>query len=384
MTLQADRPTTSLTLADGCLTLTTGDRSSRYHFIWLRDNCWCEECRVLQTGERRIFTAYLPPDIAPTSAVLDGEAVAVTWNDGHDSRYTLSWLDAFDYSNPQPKSSTRHLWDASLGALPRFEHDAVINEPAVQRAYLEAVRDYGAAVVSNTPAVDREGERFAASIGHLRETAFERVHNVHHDPAGYNVAHTPIELKPHTDMPSYHWPPSIQLLHFLVNEATGGESTLVDGWKVLSDLRAQHPDAFDVLCRVPVTFQLFSEDEDTLATSPLVQLDSDGNVKLLRFSNQLALPLQASFDDVAAFYDAQRILGQMIDDDRYKLVFKANNGDLLTVHSHRVLHGRLSFDPTSGARHLQDVYMDYDDFMDRLNVLNGTHKPVPSNGGPSA
>ena len=384
MTLQADRPTTSLTLADGCLTLTTGDRSSRYHFIWLRDNCWCEECRVLQTGERRIFTAYLPPDIAPTSAVLDGEAVAVTWNDGHDSRYTLSWLDAFDYSNPQPKSSTRHLWDASLGALPRFEHDAVINEPAVQRAYLEAVRDYGAAVVSNTPAVDREGERFAASIGHLRETAFERVHNVHHDPAGYNVAHTPIELKPHTDMPSYHWPPSIQLLHFLVNEATGGESTLVDGWKVLSDLRAQHPDAFDVLCRVPVTFQLFSEDEDTLATSPLVQLDSDGNVKLLRFSNQLALPLQASFDDVAAFYDAQRILGQMIDDDRYKLVFKANNGDLLTVHSHRVLHGRLSFDPTSGARHLQDVYMDYDDFMDRLNVLNGTHKPVPSNGGPPA
>ena len=384
MTLQADRPITSLTLADGCLTLTTGDRSSRYHFIWLRDNCWCEECRVLQTGERRIFTAYLPPDIAPTSAVLDGDAVAVTWNDGHDSRYTLSWLDAFDYSNPQPKSSTRHLWDASLGALPRFEHDAVINEPAVQRAYLEAVRDYGAAVVSNTPAVDREGERFAASIGHLRETAFERVHNVHHDPAGYNVAHTPIELKPHTDMPSYHWPPSIQLLHFLVNEATGGESTLVDGWKVLSDLRAQHPDAFDVLCRVPVTFQLFSEDEDTLATSPLVQLDSDGNVKLLRFSNQLALPLQASFDDVAAFYDAQRILGQMIDDDRYKLVFKANNGDLLTVHSHRVLHGRLSFDPTSGARHLQDVYMDYDDFMDRLNVLNGTHKPVPSNGGPSA
>ena len=384
MTLQADRPTTSLTLADGCLTLTTGDRSSRYHFIWLRDNCWCEECRVLQTGERRIFTAYLPPDIAPTSAVLDGDAVAVTWNDGHDSRYTLSWLDAFDYSNPQPKSSTRHLWDASLGALPRFEHDAVINEPAVQRAYLEAVRDYGAAVVSNTPAVDREGERFAASIGHLRETAFERVHNVHHDPAGYNVAHTPIELKPHTDMPSYHWPPSIQLLHFLVNEATGGESTLVDGWKVLSDLRAQHPDAFDVLCRVPVTFQLFSEDEDTLATSPLVQLDSDGNVKLLRFSNQLALPLQASFDDVAAFYDAQRILGQMIDDDLYKLVFKANNGDLLTVHSHRVLHGRLSFDPTSGARHLQDVYMDYDDFMDRLNVLNGTHKPVPSNGGPSA
>jgi gamma-butyrobetaine dioxygenase len=384
MTLQADRSTPTLTLADDHLTLTWDHGASRFHYLWLRDNCWCEQCRVLQTGERRIFTAYLPADIAPTQAGVDGDAITIGWSDGHASRYTLSWLTEFDYSNTRESTDTTRLWDANLGSPPRFEHDGVLNDAAVQRAYLEAVRDYGAAVVANTPSVDREGERFAEVIGHLRETAFERVHNVHHDPAGYNVAHTPIELKPHTDMPSYHWPPSVQLLHFLVNEATGGESTLVDGWRVLADLRSEHPDAFDVLCRVPVTFQLFSETEDTLATSPLVQLNADGSVRMLRFSNQLALPLQASFDDVGAFYDAQRILGRMIDDDRYKLVFKAQNGDLLTVHSHRVLHGRLSFDPTSGARHLQDVYMEYDDFMDRLNVLTGTHKPVPSNGGQPA
>ena len=151
--------------------------------------------------------------------------------------------------------------------------------------------------------------RFAEAIGHVRETAFERVHNVRHDPKGYNVAHTALELKPHSDLPSYHWPPSIQLLHFLVNESDGGESTLVDGWKVLADLREQNPEAFDVLCRVPVTFQLFSEDEDTLATSPIVQLDTAGNVRLFRFSNQLALPLNAPFDDVGDFYEAYRTSG---------------------------------------------------------------------------
>ena len=370
-------------LADRHLTLTGAGADSRFHYVWLRDNCWCDECRVTQSGERRLFTATIGDDIAPLEAHLDDGATAleISWNDGHRSTFSLAWLDAFDYSHPSRSVDTRIYWTSTLPALPRFEHDEVVGKPDVQQTYLEAVRDYGAAIVSNVPSVNGEVARYAETIGHVRETAFERVHNVRHDPQGYNVAHTALELKPHSDLPSYHWPPSIQLLHFLVNESNGGESTLVDGWQVLADLREQDPTSFDVLCRVPVTFQLFSDDEDTLATAPIVQLDTAGNVRLFRFSNQLALPLNAPFEDVGDFYDAYRRLGRMLDSDHYKLVFKTETGDLLTVHGHRVLHGRRAFDPASGARHLQDVYMEYDDLMDRLNVLQGTHKPVPSNGG---
>jgi gamma-butyrobetaine dioxygenase len=376
-------PAATLSLADRYLTVTAQVKASSYHYVWLRDNCWCDECRVPQSGERRLFTANIADGIAPVEASLaDGAStLSVSWNDGHESRYSLAWLDDNDYSNRSDALDYPvTLWTSEMGSLPRFEHSAVVGEPVTQRAYLEAVREYGAAIVAHTPSVDKEVARFAEAIGHVRETAFERVHNVRHDPKGYNVAHTALELKPHSDLPSYHWPPSIQLLHFLVNESSGGESTLVDGWRVLSDLRARSPEAFDTLCRVPVTWQLFSDDEDTRATAPIVQLDTAGRVKTFRFSNQLALPLQASFDDVGAFYDAYRTLGRMLDDAHYKLVFKTETGDLLTVHGHRVLHGRLAFDPGSGARHLQDVYMEYDDLMDRLNVLTGTHKPVPSNG----
>jgi len=382
--LSAEQVTLDLA-TDHLTVMRTGSGPASFHFVWLRDNCGCPECRVGQSGERALFTATIRDDIAPTQAsVLDGAAgprLRIDWNDGHTTSYALAWLLDHDYSSD--RAGTVHepvLWDATLAAVPTFEHDDVVGTPEGQVAYLDAVRDYGVAVVRHTPSVEGEVERFAQKIGHVRETAFERIHNVRHDPTGYNVAHTAAELKPHTDLPSYHWPPSIQLLHFVVNEATGGESTVTDGWRIAEDLRRSDPPAFDVLTRVPVAFQLFSSTEDTYATAPLIQVDATGRISTFRFSNQLAQPLRASFDDVGAFYRAYLLLGRMIDGPDYKVAFKARSGDLLTVHGHRVMHGRLAFDPRSGGRHLQDVYMEFDDFTARARVLRGTHIAAPANG----
>ncbi|CAN5513267.1 gamma-butyrobetaine dioxygenase [soil metagenome] len=374
-------PKTCPSLADRYLTIEIDGTDRHFHYVWLRDNCWCSECKVAQSAERRLYTANIADHLVATQAEQDDDQrLRVEWSDEHRSTYSAQWLRTHDYSEAA-RASRRHdptLWNASLGQIPRFEHADVVDTSEGQLAYLDALRDYGVAVVSNTPSIPGEVERFAETIGHVRETAFERIHNVRHDPSGYNVAHTPLELKPHTDLPSYQWPPSIQLLHFLVNEASGGESTVTDGWAILADLRRADPAAFDTLTQVPVRFQLFSEDEDTGATAPLVQLDSAGQVRTFRYSNQLAQPLDVPFDDVDRFYDAYRTLGRMIDSNRYKLVFKTHSGDLLTVHGHRVMHGRLTYDPSSGARHLQDVYMEFDDMMARRRVLSGVHKPVPA------
>ena len=371
----------AVTQAEDYLELTLDGAVLRFHYIWLRDNCGCPECRVVQSGERRLFTAGIPRHLRPREVVRDAvsRSLQITWPDGHRSRYREDWLTRHDYSRPRLPASTaeRRLWTAHSAPLPAFEHEDVVGSREAQLAYLDAVHDYGAAVVHGTPCVSHEVERFSAAIGcHVRETAFERVHNVRHEASGYNVAHTALELKPHTDLPSYHWPPSIQLLHFLVNRARGGASTLTDGWAVLSELRRQDPDAFETLCRIPVTFQLFSPDEDTCATAPLVQLDARGDVTAFRFSNQLALPVDAGFEDVAAFYDAYQLLGAMVDSGDFTQEFRTESGDLLTVHGHRVLHGRRAFDPASGDRHLQDVYLEYDDLMARRRVLRGTHIPL--------
>ena len=358
--------------------LPDGERT--FHHVWLRDNCWCHACRVHQTAERNLFTADIPTDVAPSRAWLDEHATLhIIWDDGHRSAYTSAWLARHDYSD-RARASRRHdpvLWGGDVQP-PAFDHADVMDGASGQLAYLEALRDVGVAIVRGVPTVPGEVARFAEALGHVREVAFERVHNVCHDPEGYNVAHTPGELKPHTDMPSYMWPPSVQLIHFLVNRADGGESVVVDGWRVLSDLRSDDPDAFAVLASVPVPFQLFSASEDTYAVAPMVQLDAEDRVAVFRFSNQLACPLDVSADVVEPFYTAYRRLGAMIDSPAYRVVFKAAEGDLLTLHGHRVLHGRLPFDPGSGARHLQDVYMEWDDLMARRRVLRGEHRPLPA------
>lgn len=371
----------ALTLDERHLALVLDGRVRRFHYVWLRDNSWAPPDRVAQSGERRLFTGAIPPGIRPTSASFDAAAgLEVLWNDGQACVYSPEWLRRHDYSTgprrrPRPAAA---LWPADAPEPPRFAHADVVGATAGQLAWLDAVVEHGAAIVTGVPSEHHEVERFARTVGHVREVAFERVHEVRHDPAGYNVAHTPAELKPHTDMPSYDWPPSVQLLHFLTNRARGGESTLVDGWAALAELRRDAPGHFATLCRVPVPYQLFSEDEDTWAENPMVTLDTDGEVRLLRFSNQLAQPLAVPFEEVESFYDAYRHLAGILDSGRYRASFRSGDGDLVTVHSHRVLHGRLPYDPASGSRHLQDVYMDVDDLLARRRVLRGEHKPLPA------
>jgi alpha-ketoglutarate-dependent taurine dioxygenase len=371
-----------VTVDAGVVAVDLGDRTGRFHAVWLRDNCWCDDCRITQTAERRLFTPDIPDDLSVVAAEPVPGGIAISWSDGHSTTFSSEWLVAHDYSADARKRRIHEpvLWTATF-TVPRFAHDAVVGTGEGQRAYLDAIRDFGVAIVTGVPSIDGEVERFAETLGHVREVAFERVHNVMHDPTGYNVAHTNLGLKPHADFPSYHWPPSIQLLHFLVNQAEGGESIVVDGWKVVDDLRRDDPEAFEVLTRCPVPYQLFSATEDTYATAPMIQLDSAGKVAMIRFSSQLAQPLDLPFEDVEAFYAAYRKLGRLMDAEQYRNTFKTGNGDLLTVHGHRVLHGRLGFVVGSGARHLQDVYMEFDDLMARRRVLLGIHEPMSATIG---
>jgi len=209
----------------------------------------------------------------------------------------------------------------------------------------------------------------------VRETIYDRLHNVRATPGeynAYNVASTTLELKPHTDMPNYNNPPGVQMFHFLVNESEGGESTAVDGFNVAAQLKKQDPKAYDTLASTPMSFRMFSARGDIVSSNPLLTLDVFGELKVFRYSNQLAQTTTIAADKTTEFYRAYRQLGRLIEAPENMVQFRLNTGDIMVTNNLRVMHGRKSYDANAGARHLQLSYMDMDDVLSRIRMLHKT------------
>ena len=80
----------------------------------------------------------------------------------------------------------------------------------------------------------------------VRDSSLGLIFDVKLDPAGYNIAYTAEEVPPHNDNAQYTNPPSGQVLAMLINDATGGESVVVDTWNVVEQLAAIDPTMLDV------------------------------------------------------------------------------------------------------------------------------------------
>ena len=69
--------------------------------LWLRDNCPCDDCRVVETQEKRFILSSVDADLAPTEVGLDNSQLSITWPDNHQTRFPLSTIDQLMI--PEPK-----------------------------------------------------------------------------------------------------------------------------------------------------------------------------------------------------------------------------------------------------------------------------------------
>lgn len=349
------------------VTWADGIQTSLPH-LWLRDNCWCHECRVAQTTEKAFRVSSVPVDLAPSAVAIKTddsgiEKLEISWPDGHRTSYSSSWIRSL--SEPTAQEWTPWAEDFSPRTTP---WDLFLSDDSTAASAIEDFLVTGASILTDAPADPYALEDLAPRLGPIHEVLFERIHNVELDPSGYNIAHTALELPPHNDMASYSWPPSIQCLHFLANETPGGETVIVDGWAVLDGLRQDHPAMFQSLHTMPVPFRQFDSSNETFATQPIVRLDTDGNISAFRYSNQLMQPMNPTRPGVAEFYEAYHELSRRLTDPSAQSVFRVEGGQALIVASHRVLHARKAFEPT-GRRHLQDAYFEHDNLRNHLTVI---------------
>jgi len=337
-------------------------------YLWLRDNCGCSECRVVQTSEKRFHLFRVPPDLRPQQIGIENagsgdEAISIAWPDGHRTRYRSSEIHGL-MSLPRFEPA---YWDSGFEPR-RFDYRRFL---ASDRAAAELIEEFlrtGVCVLVDAPTEPESSEELATRLGPIREVLFERIHNVKLDPQGYNIAHTGLAVAPHNDFTSYNWPPNVQALHMLVNECEGGESVVVDGFGLLSELREDHPGRFDALCSVPVPFRIFSAEHECYAVNPMVELDNDGEITMVRFNTAQMQALPLSEPRLAEFYAAYHELSRRVNSPDAQVTFRLEAGQILLCAGHRVLHGRTALRSTA-PRHLQDAYFEHDNVRNHLRWL---------------
>ena len=336
--------------------------------LWLRERSPETDQRDAVTGQRLFDPHLLPVDLHLVAAESVGERLTVTFSDGHTSQYDHAELLASCVLSDDVPSPT--AWRASSGQPRVHSWVAVRSEPAVE---LEALRDflaYGAIVLDGVPTTPGTLIHVAEQFGFVRETNFGRLFDVRSIPDSTDLAYRAVPLSAHTDNP-YRTPvPGIQLLHCLVNDTTGGLSTLVDGLAVAEQLASEDPSALALLATVAVRFRYLDADSDIVTVRPLVDLDHTGAVVGLNYSPRLdETPLMPA-DDARHYQAARQRLAVLLAGAEFEVRFKLDVGQLMMFDNNRVMHGRTEFDPREGARHLQGCYIDQDGPRTRFRVLS--------------
>jgi gamma-butyrobetaine dioxygenase len=340
------------------------------HPIWLRERSGAASEVDPGTGQRLYDPSDLPLDLAVRAVKDLGRGrLRISFSDGHEAVFDATALareialPAGDHDVPE-----RTLWTGELTNLPwRSWEDQPSDETKFD--WVTTFLKYGFILFKGVPSKDRSVTRVAKVFGHIRDTNFGDMFDVRSIPGANDLAYTALELSLHTDNPYRSPVPGVQLLHCLVNETSGGLSTLADGAAAAEALRASDPAAFEVLSRTPVRYRFQDRTTELVASATPIVLNAAGEVEGVHISSRLDFVSLMPPEALSEYYRARMIFDRMLKDRAFEIRFRLDDGDLVMFDNVRLLHGRTSFDPAEGLRHLQGCYIDIDGPRSLYRVL---------------
>ncbi len=343
----------------------------RYPAFWLRDHCHARESLNPETLQRQVDTFSIPEDIAARSLeILDGgRTISIVWqHDGSRSTLPADFLwdaaanDGYDAAPP------RRLWDRATigGQFPTMPYAQVIGDNEGLLRWLSMVEEYGFALCSGVPATIEGTKRLATRIGYVRETIFGGMWDFSANLAFKDSAYTSAAIGPHTDGTYSNDSPGFQMFHCLQFDGSGGESTLVDGFKIAEHIRRIDPAAFEVLSTTRVPAHYLGDGVHLRAEHPVIGLDRNGDFAQIAYNNYDRAPFRLPAPRQQLFYAALRLFNRLINDPDYEITMRLTPGTALLFDNWRTLHGRRAF---QGFRWLCGAYLNKEDFDSKLRVL---------------
>ncbi len=337
----------------------TGETAVELPALWLRERCR-DPVHLDPHTEQRLFDPHrLPEDLALVSVEARGEDRArLSFSDGYAGEYELSRLaDELGTEDGLPREIP---WRADLPLDAISVDGRALDTEEARLKSVATLLSHGVVIIRNLSTHPECILEVASRFGYVRETNFGRLFEVYSRPGSNDLAYRPVPLGAHTDNPYREPVPGVQLLHCLVNETTGGWSTLVDSLSVAQALQEEDAEGLELLASTPVRFRFIDANEELIERRPIVQRDVGGRMTGVHYSPRLDyLPLLDAAT-TRRYQRARRRLSELFADPRFELRFPLKAGELMMFNNSRVLHGRTAYDPNEGHRHLQGCYIDLD------------------------
>ena len=353
------------------------DHLSRFHHIWLRDNCTCDKCGTTETGARNLQLLDIPEDVSPEHTELDDGFLVIRWSpDGHQSRYEPSFLRRYCYSADR-LSKGRRPWGAEItDNLNPLRYAQVANNEEECLYLVERIYRDGFVLLSEVETTHEATIRMAELLGPVKGYTYAQSSEIVFDPnalasiidpVGQKLANFGTALAPHVDEGFRSNQPGLVVLHRVKAAAAGGGATLlVDGFKVATLLREREPELFELLCRTPASFRRRIEGEfDHYMERPHISLAANGEIMRVCLSEKSTAPLQAPEHLVEPLYAARRALVKLTHEKSLQAKFPLQPGQALIIDNHRVMHARTEYE---GARHLRHCHIDHDEMFSRYRM----------------
>ena len=356
------------------------DTSVRYHSTWLRDNALDPKTRDVNNRQRLITLSDVPINISIQSAKLDktGTNIFLTFlPEKKDLSFSANWLEAYAYDTKRRNikgwiTSDLKTWGKDMSKhIPNADYKSVKSDKNLLLQWLKSLYRYGFAKMTGGKIESGALIQVADLFGYVRETNYGKWFEVRSEVNAINLAYTNLGLQAHTDNPYRDPVPTIQILYCLENSASGGDSTVVDGFSAAIRLKDENPDYFELLSKYCARFE-YNGDKGTHLKSrrPMIELLPDGEIVTIRFNNRSAAAItDVPYDDMENYYNAYRAFSDIINDPAMTVKFKLSPGECFIVDNTRVLHARTAYS-SAGTRWLQGCYVDKDGLLSTISKLS--------------
>ena len=360
-----------IALSDRGLTLTFGERAQYFNYYWLRDAC--SSCIDPQTRERIFDCSALPAPPKATEAWIDGDSLRLRWQDENlVSTVPMALLrDMATHGRPHdPAQLPRRLWMSDFEPrIVRIPQAAVLHAPEARAQFCRALIEDGIAIVTGMEPGKDSLTALVETLGSITPSAEAYFFEVRVEIAPTNLAFTAGALEMHTDLPSEEAAPGLQFLHCLENTVQGGNSLFLDGAAVAEALRAEDPEAFDLLASHDIPFFYRHDKLDYRAHQRVIELDHKGNVTGVTVSQHLLDTIDLPQELLDTYYPAFVRFVRLMQEERFLIRFRSQAGNCVVFDNHRIVHGRESYVADSGKRHLRGCYCDRGALRSTYRVL---------------